>query len=204
MNDKQWKNQLAPKFKKEEKSLRFALSFIYIIGIIALISFFYTSYQKDSYVACFIISLGIIYSIVKLLSLQTSLYNKIHKSKKIIPIGNDKNLKNVLTIISKTETPVGLPKVGVIGNIALSTPTYILKNFGIVIYFYIRKGNIILKGKRVMRINNPAFDKVAKSALKLYMDDISNMFTLIVNKQTALSKEDIEKLFKNTESLNKI
>ncbi len=197
LKNKDWKKRVQPNLKQDEKNMRGFVKLFSFLLLIFLAIVVGIAITQKSYVLMGIASIGFLYTYFNWLNLSPRLYNYLHTTKKIIPIGVNTDRDYILKEICKTETPYGLPVMGIYNNYILNVPAYVLKEEGWIIFFYIRNGDFIIQYKPTSSYNRNRNTVKSKKRLVSFHNDLVRMFNFIINMQRRPFKNELDYIFEN-------
>ena len=192
-----WKKRVKPNLKQDEKNIRGFVKFFSILLLIFLSMVIIAGTIHKQYALVILGGIGFLYVFFSWLNLSPRIYNYLHQTKKIIPIGQSTDRDYILQEICKTETPYGLPVMGLYHNYILNVPAYILKEEGWIIFFYIRNGDFIIQYKPTKNFNGSRETLRSKRIVSSFHNDLVRMFNFVINMQRRPFKNELEYIFKN-------
>ncbi len=193
----EWELKTQPNLDQKELNIRSFLSIF--AGIMFAVTLFLMTMAADQrkyilFLVFFAVLLTLYFSWLKL---NHKMYNRFKSKKKIIPVKSDFNLTGFLNVIMNTQTPFGTPKLGLQDEGIFRLPTYILKDYGWVVYFYYKNQNIFSKKKRFKFENTIKNDVANDKVVSLFQSDLVDYFCFVINEGRKPKKDEMDRLFKN-------
>lgn len=194
--EKEWKRKIDPNIKNSDYLIKRLLSFVSVFFLIFLFFIIiYSIRNRRSFLGIFSL-VCFVWTFYSWLSLNPKLHNQLRIQKKIVPIRNDIDIERFLVEILLLETPYGRPTIRQLEIGTLPVPTYIIKEAGYVVFFYIKNQEVVIYSRKLFRGGHSYEQTQRENKVFEFTQSLADLFSFYLNTNRLPVRSEFDKIFK--------